>query len=114
MKSLPTQRRMRLVRRMLRRLWRMPRRLTPRPFGGRAGFLGRAGDDGFPTRARRVLLAAGAFALWRPSPQPLGPFTARPITSDPGIERDPDISPDGKYVAYAASLPSFTRASRSG
>jgi Tol biopolymer transport system component len=52
-----------------------------------------------------VLLAAAAFALWRPSPKALGPFTARPITSDPGIERDPDISPDGKYVAYAAESP---------
>jgi Tol biopolymer transport system component len=67
-----------------------------------------------PARRRRWLLYAGAavllaaasaVAVWRKSPAPMGPFTARPITSDPGIERDPDISPDGKYVAYAAETP---------
>jgi Tol biopolymer transport system component len=58
-----------------------------------------------PYAGAAVLLAAAGFAVWRPSPKPLGPFTARPITSDPGIERDPDISPDGKYVAYAAESP---------
>jgi Tol biopolymer transport system component len=64
-----------------------------------------------PRRWRRWLLYTGAavllamvaaFTLWRKSPAPLGPFTTRPITSGPGIERDPDISPDGKYVVYAA------------
>lgn len=64
-----------------------------------------------PTRPRRwlpyaavaVLLAAATtfLAVRRPAPAPFGPFTARPITSDPGVERDPDISPDGRYVVYA-------------
>jgi hypothetical protein len=59
-----------------------------------------------PYAGAAVLLAiVAAFMLWRKSPAPLGPFTTRPITSDPGIERDPDISPDGKYVAYAAETP---------
>ncbi len=36
---------------------------------------------------------------------PLGPFTARPITSEAGNDRDPDVSPDGAYVAYAYQAP---------
>jgi len=55
-----------------------------------------------------MLIAAAAFALRPRAPAPFGPFTARPITSEPGNERDPDISPDGKYVAYAAQSPSRT------
>lgn len=54
------------------------------------------------------LLAAGAIAaalVIRRSPPPLEAQTARPITSDPGMERDPDISPDGKAVAYTAVPP---------
>jgi hypothetical protein len=57
--------------------------------------------------AAAVLAIVAVFTLWHKSPAPLGPFTTRPITSDPGIERDPDISPDGKYVAYAAETPEF-------
>jgi Tol biopolymer transport system component len=34
--------------------------------------------------------------------------TSRPITSDPGSERDPDISPDGKYVAYSYVAPNLS------
>ena len=52
-----------------------------------------------------LALAGAAFSLWRFTPAPFGPFTVRPITSDPGSERDPDISPDGKYVAYAFVSP---------
>jgi len=34
--------------------------------------------------------------------------SSRPITSDPGSERDPDISPDGKYVAYSYVAPNLS------
>jgi Tol biopolymer transport system component len=34
-------------------------------------------------------------------------LTARPITSDPGLERDPDISPDGKAVTYVSAAPNL-------
>lgn len=61
-----------------------------------------------------ILLAVGAIAAValrdRPSaPPPFGPFTARPITAEPGSEFEPDVSPDGKYVVYVSSPPSDTR-----
>jgi tricorn protease-like protein len=52
-----------------------------------------------------VLLAGAGFSVWRYRPEPFGTLTSRPITSDPGSERDPDISPDGKYVAYSYVFP---------
>lgn len=52
-----------------------------------------------------ALIATASFALTPRQPTPFGPFRARPITSEPGNERDPDISPDGKYVAYAQQAP---------
>ena len=36
---------------------------------------------------------------------PFGPLTSRPLTSDPGNERDPEFSADGKYVAYVSDAP---------
>ena len=54
-----------------------------------------------------VLVMTASFALRPRAPAPFGPFTARPITSEPGHERDPDISPDGKYVAYAQLAPNL-------
>jgi Tol biopolymer transport system component len=63
----------------------------------------------FPYAGLAVLLVvAVAFAVRRPR-APFGPLTARPITSDPGTERDPDISPDGLYVAYTAVPPDLHR-----
>jgi hypothetical protein len=63
-----------------------------------------------PSRSRRrwvwyaaigtLIAIAAAFSVHRPRAPEFGPFTARPITSDPSVERDPDISPDGLYVAY--------------
>jgi Tol biopolymer transport system component len=71
-----------------------------------------------PERSRRwlpfavvtaILIAIASAVLLRPRPAaPFGPLTSRPITSEPGNERDPDISPDGKYVAYVAQSPSRT------
>jgi Tol biopolymer transport system component len=54
-----------------------------------------------------VLVVTASFALRPRPPAPFGPFTARPITYEPGNERDPDISPDGKYVAYAQQAPNL-------
>ena len=54
-----------------------------------------------------VLVMTASFALRPRVPAAFGPFTARPITSEPGHERDPDISPDGKYVAYAQLAPNL-------
>lgn len=50
-------------------------------------------------------IGAAAFATRSGGLAPLGPFTARPITSEPGNERDPDVSPDGAYVAYSYQAP---------
>ena len=67
--------------------------------------------------ARRVLLAAGVLlaaiagvvaVVSRRNPPPFGALTARPITADPGSERDPDISPDGLYVTYSAVAPDLS------
>src|SRR5262249_53987757 len=52
-----------------------------------------------------VVTAVLFFAIARRSPAALGPFTIRPITSEPGAERDPDISPDGKIMLYVAETP---------
>lgn len=53
-----------------------------------------------------ILLAA--FALLRqtesPAPSPRM-LEARPITSSPGRQRDPSISPDGRYIVYTAANP---------
>ena len=54
-----------------------------------------------------ALIVAGAAAIvfWPRRAAPLVLAGARPLTSEPGIERDPDLSPDGKYVAYAYESP---------
>jgi len=54
-----------------------------------------------------AIAALAAVTLSPRGPEPLGPFTARPITSEPGNERDPDVSPDGKYIAYAYQAPNL-------
>lgn len=54
-----------------------------------------------------VVIGTASFALRPRAAAPFGPFTARPITYEPGNERDPDISPDGKYVAYAQQAPNL-------
>lgn len=58
--------------------------------------------------AATLLVAGGVVATFiaaRRAPPPLEALSARPITSDPGMERDPDIAPDGKAVAYTAVSP---------
>lgn len=52
-----------------------------------------------------LIVAGGATLTWLRTPKPFESLAARPITSDPGSERDPDISPDGKYIAYVAVSP---------
>lgn len=54
-----------------------------------------------------VLVVTASLALRPRPPATFGPFSARPITSEPGNERDPDISPDGRYVAYAQQAPNL-------
>jgi serine/threonine-protein kinase len=52
-----------------------------------------------------VLLAAAAFGAWRltrDDPATLELGRAIHVTSDPGLEIQPDVAPDGKLVAYAA------------
>jgi Tol biopolymer transport system component len=54
------------------------------------------------------VIAVAALVALRPRElAPMGPFTARPITSEPGNERDPDVSSDGKYIAWAYEAPSL-------
>lgn len=78
-----------------------------------------ASPDPAPSSARRapsraaaaavvVLLGAVAVATFlftRRGPPPLEVLTARPVTADLGSERDPDISPDGKALAYVSVMP---------
>lgn len=54
-----------------------------------------------------AIAVAAAIALRPRAPAPMGPLTARPITSEPGNERDPDVSPDGKFIAYAYEAPTL-------
>jgi Tol biopolymer transport system component/serine/threonine protein kinase len=53
-----------------------------------------------------LLLTATVAGYWyflRPRPStPLPPLTAIPLTSDPGFEGMPSLSPDGNYAAYIA------------
>ena len=52
-----------------------------------------------------VAVAIGAFVISGTDDTPLPVVTtleARPITSRPGRERDPDISSDGQYIVYSA------------
>jgi Tol biopolymer transport system component len=74
--------------------------------------------------ARRVLLPAGVVAAagvvvmaaslgswaWRlPHPAPRAAPTARPLTSDPGLEWGPSLSPDGREVVFAVHAGSAGR-----
>lgn len=55
-----------------------------------------------------VAIAAGVALYLKFGATPtFGPLASRPITSDPGSERDPDISPDGRYVAYSYVAPNL-------
>jgi Tol biopolymer transport system component len=51
-----------------------------------------------------LFLAAGAYFLFRPdgAPMIMEPGEMKQISHDPGLELDPDISPDGKMVAYVS------------
>jgi serine/threonine protein kinase/Tol biopolymer transport system component len=51
-----------------------------------------------------VLLAIAAYVFFRPgaAQTDIKPGTMRQVSYDPGLELDPDISPDGKMVAYVA------------
>ncbi|MBI4902568.1 MAG: PD40 domain-containing protein [Acidobacteria bacterium] len=55
-----------------------------------------------------LMFLTAAIYLKSRAPADWGPLIARPITSDPGSERDPDISPDGKYVAYSYEAPNLS------
>lgn len=52
-----------------------------------------------------IVVVAAAIVLWPRHAVPLTLAGARPLTSEPGVERDPDLSPDGRYVAYAYESP---------
>jgi len=49
-----------------------------------------------------IILAIAAYFLFRPgaAKTDIKPGTMRQVSYDPGLELDPDISPDGKMVAY--------------
>lgn len=47
-----------------------------------------------------AVLSAGAFFLLKP-PGALATEAMRPLTSDPGVETHPALSPDGSMIAYA-------------
>jgi Tol biopolymer transport system component len=49
-----------------------------------------------------MLVVTAVITFWPRRAPPLVLAGARPLTSEPGIERDPDLSPDGKYVAYVS------------
>lgn len=52
-----------------------------------------------------IVAAAVTFLATRRGAPPFEVLSARPVTADPGSERDPDISPDGAAIAYVALPP---------
>jgi len=56
-----------------------------------------------------VVVAAATIVLARPKPGVLTLGTVTQISFEPGLEIEPAISPDGKFVAYAAGPLSTTR-----
>jgi len=82
--------------------------------GGDSGSLsGRSGKTEHPKRRRRLQLAGAALVAvaalgvlrWpgRGGPGSLPNWTPRQLTSDPGWETEPSLSPDGGLVAYSSS-----------
>ena len=58
-----------------------------------------------------ILAAAAGYFLLRPGRKEifLAPGTTKQITHEPGLEIDPDISPDGKMVAFSSGHTGSTR-----
>jgi eukaryotic-like serine/threonine-protein kinase len=56
-----------------------------------------------------VLLGAGLLVARRESPEVPQLGRRRPVTIDPGVEIDPALSPDGRFVAYVAGPVGRTR-----
>lgn len=71
----------------------------------RAAWLGRA------VAAAGLLVVVGVVGvvLLRPRPEGLELGRRTPVTLDPGLEIDPSLSPDGKFVAYVAGSPGEMR-----
>ncbi|PWU03245.1 MAG: hypothetical protein C5B51_19310 [Terriglobia bacterium] len=64
--------------------------------------------------AAAVLLVVAALGLWRAlrkstAPPALSVGQIRHLTSEPGLELDPAIGPDGRMIAYVAGLPGRQR-----
>lgn len=85
--------------------------IPPRPAPAEAA-PGPSSRARFPARlavlgvlALLALAAVATFVVPRRGPPPFDTLAARPITADPGSERDPDISPDGRFLAYASVAP---------
>jgi len=59
--------------------------------------------------AATVVLAASlvAWAVARRRPEPAGPVTIAPFTTDGGVKGSPRLSPDGERVAYVWNGPGF-------
>ena len=90
-----------------------PRPTTPPPPADvPAAHAARGPGSAKPPRGRRALLVASVFAvimvaafaarlLFRPRAAPLQLGRVLPVTHDPGLELEPALSPDGKFVAYS-------------
>lgn len=59
--------------------------------------------------ATLVVVVAGTVVLARPKPEPLTLGKVAQLTFEPGLEIEPAISPDGRFVAYAAGPLQATR-----
>jgi Tol biopolymer transport system component len=77
--------------------------------GGESKIIARGVEGAFSPDGKWVVYSAkrrGRWAIWRVRPDGTG---KHPIGSGPGDERDPTVSPDGRFIVYVSEADDYQR-----